>query len=62
MRSGTVVRSLKVGLMLAALCGGATAATPADDVAAGLQWRLLGPFRGGWSTAVQGIPDRPDTF
>jgi photosystem II stability/assembly factor-like uncharacterized protein len=29
---------------------------------AGLQWRLVGPFRGGWGTMAAGIPDQPDTF
>ena len=28
----------------------------------GLQWRLVGPFRGGWATMAAGIPDQPDTF
>ncbi len=28
----------------------------------GLQWRLLGPFRGGWGTMAAGIPDQLDTF
>ena len=32
--------------------------TPLDA----LRWRLVGPFRGGWSEIVAGIPDRPDTF
>lgn len=27
-----------------------------------LHWRLLGPFRGGWATAVAGIPGDPATF
>lgn len=27
-----------------------------------LQWRLLGPFRGGWATMAVGVPTRPDTF
>ncbi len=37
---------------------------PAAPVAtfAALQWRLVGPFRGGWSEMVAGIPDRPDRF
>ena len=25
-------------------------------------WRLVGPFRAGWGTAVAGIPEQPDTF
>lgn len=28
----------------------------------GLQWRLVGPFRGGWGTMAAGIADQPDTF
>ncbi len=28
----------------------------------GLQWRLLGPFRGGWGTMAAGVPDQIDTF
>lgn len=27
-----------------------------------LRWRLVGPFRGGWGTLAQGIPDESDTF
>ncbi len=27
-----------------------------------LRWRLLGPFRAGWSTSADGIPSEPDTF
>ncbi len=26
------------------------------------QWRLVGPFRGGWGEMVVGIPERPDSF
>jgi photosystem II stability/assembly factor-like uncharacterized protein len=29
---------------------------------AGLRWRMIGPFRGGRSNAVTGVPGRPDTF
>jgi hypothetical protein len=29
---------------------------------AGMQWRLLGPFRGGRSVAVTGVPGHPNTF
>ena len=28
----------------------------------GLEWRLVGPHRGGWSTAVAGTPQSADTF
>jgi hypothetical protein len=32
--------------------------TPFTDLA----WRSLGPFRGGWSTCVEGIPSQPNVF
>ena len=32
------------------------------DVASGLNWRLIGPFRAGWATMVTGIPTEPDVF
>ena len=48
------------------------AAAPArsDDVASPgigklysqLQWRQVGPFRGGWSTMAVGVPSEPDVF
>ena len=34
----------------------------AADVASGLNWRLVGPFRAGWSTMVAGVPSQPDVF
>lgn len=33
-----------------------------DNIAAGLRWRSVGPLRAGWSDAVAGVPDQPDTF
>ncbi len=57
------------GLSLAALGlvlatgGPAAAGQPFDpDLFADLRWRQLGPFRGGWSMCVEGIPDQPNTF
>src|SRR5688572_12907862 len=29
---------------------------------AGLRWRLLGPFRGGWATCAAGVPGEPAVF
>ena len=46
----------------------ATAAPPQTQPSPGpadltqMQWRLLGPFRGGWSEMVEGIPGRPDSY
>ena len=28
----------------------------------GMQWRLVGPFRGGWSTMAVGVPSQPNVF
>ena len=28
----------------------------------GLEWRLLGPFRSGWSTMAVGVAQQPDTY
>ncbi len=27
-----------------------------------MEWRLIGPFRAGWGTVCDGIPDQPNTF
>jgi photosystem II stability/assembly factor-like uncharacterized protein len=40
----------------------AQAQTVPDNFLNDVQWRLLGPFRAGWSTTTQGIPDQPDTY
>ncbi len=62
--------SLRRGLLLAGLVlaanAGATAAALAQTFApslfADLQWRDIGPFRGGRTVAVSGVPQRPGTF
>ncbi len=46
-----------------ALFSAALAAAPVPSAALNdLHWRLLGPFRGGWSTVAVGVPDAPDTY
>ncbi len=35
---------------------------PPGSVSGALEWRLLGPFRGGWATMATGVPGQPDTF
>ena len=37
---------------------GSTFSTSSDA----LQWRLIGPFRGGWGTMAQGVPDQPNVY
>jgi photosystem II stability/assembly factor-like uncharacterized protein len=47
--------------IIASACAANTfAAQP--DVTSALQWRQIGPFRGGWSTIALGVPEQPDTF
>jgi photosystem II stability/assembly factor-like uncharacterized protein len=36
--------------------------TPAPTMLDGLEWRLIGPFRSGWSTMAAGVADQPDTY
>jgi photosystem II stability/assembly factor-like uncharacterized protein len=41
----------------------ATLAQPVDPSLYGdMRWRLVGPFRGGWATCAEGVPDAPSTF
>src|ERR1700743_3365575 len=42
----------------------ADAAAPADmgKLYDQLQWRQVGPFRGGWSTMAVGVPGEPNVF
>ena len=51
----------------AVLCLAATLspgiAQPLDPALyADLRWRLVGPFRGGWGTVAEGVPDNPATY
>ena len=49
-------------LIALALPAGAAAEAPASAASQALQWRLVGPFRGGRTRAVTGIPGQPETF
>ena len=49
-------------LFAAALLPLAAAPRTETDVASGLTWRLVGPFRAGWATMVAGVPNQPDVF
>ena len=40
----------------------AAAAPITASVTGAMEWRLLGPFRGGWATMAAGVPAQPDTF
>ena len=52
-----------LGLMLlAALARSASAQQPAPGIFADLQWRMIGPLRGGRTRAVSGVPSQPNVF
>ncbi len=52
--------------LLACLCGFVPAALAAggipEELYQAMEWRLVGPYRGGRVTAVAGVPSRPHTF
>ncbi len=54
------IGSIVLALALTGETNGATAVDPAQYQA--LRYRLLGPSRGGRSTAIEGVPSRPHTF
>jgi len=49
-----------LGLSLATTAAYGATATPIATIDP--QWRLLGPFRGGWAEMIEGIPGQPDSF
>jgi photosystem II stability/assembly factor-like uncharacterized protein len=55
---------LLLGCLLSAWVFRAPAAAdpPPSAAAQALHWRLVGPFRGGRTRAVTGVPGQPDTF
>ena len=53
---------LALGLTQLLIGAAATAATYPETAYADLHWRLVGPFRGGWATAVAGHPTERATF
>ncbi len=58
-------KRVRVSLTLVAVLAAASlpaVATEAASLQADLHWRLLGPFRAGWSTMATGIADQPETF
>jgi photosystem II stability/assembly factor-like uncharacterized protein len=49
-------------LLLAAAAGRVSAQPIPPRLYQGLRWRLIGPFRGGRTVAIAGIPDQPNVF
>jgi len=57
-------RLLVVLLFLVSLAAFTTASAQRIDPALyqGMRWRMIGPFRGGRTVAISGIPDQPNVF
>jgi photosystem II stability/assembly factor-like uncharacterized protein len=55
-------RCLAVALVLLTGSNLARAQTDTAPVTQDLQWRLVGPFRGGRTRAITGVPSQPHTF
>ncbi|MGH9440649.1 MAG: VPS10 domain-containing protein, partial [Thermoanaerobaculia bacterium] len=55
-----------VGIATVCLCVGGALAAFAQPIRpesySDLRWRNIGPFRAGWATCAEGIPDQPDVF
>jgi photosystem II stability/assembly factor-like uncharacterized protein len=58
----SLAAALALLLIPGLLPGPAGAAAVPESSYQDLHWRLVGPFRGGWATAVAGIPGDPTTF
>lgn len=54
--------SLVIVLAALAISGALQAQGYNPNLFSGMQWRLIGPFRGGRVTAVAGIPGQPDIY
>ncbi len=55
--------SALLALALSCLAAQPAAAAHVPEAAFGaLHWRLVGPFRAGWSTCAEGVPGTPGTF
>ena len=59
-----LTKLLAPALVLLALAGAASAASPEPDTdrLEGLEWRMIGPYRGGRVTAVTGVPGKPNLY
>src|SRR2546427_10756622 len=64
MRIGRIVRQLMVWTFVAAFTGGAAALAQQYDqkLFSEMRWRCIGPFRGGRTVAISGVPHQPNVF
>ncbi len=62
MRANGVFLALLVLACANSVARDAAVAPAADSVTSALKWRMIGPFRGGRTRAVAGVPSRPNEF
>ena len=62
MSARSVLHSVIGGALVLTASIGSVAQNVPGDLSADLRWRLLGPFRAGWSSVAAGISGQPDTF
>src|SRR6266481_3023521 len=61
--TGSRPAALIMAILLSGFAGIAAKAQPMSEALyQNLHWRQIGPFRGGWASAIEGIPDQPDLF
>jgi photosystem II stability/assembly factor-like uncharacterized protein len=61
-RSSLLAAALGAALLGLGGAAAMAASPPAGGIGLNPTWRLLGPYRGGWSEMVTGVPGRPDSL
>ena len=56
-----MIAALAAAAVLAPSAAPPSTSPPGAAASDAPRWRLLGPFRGGWATMVEGVPSQPDT-
>src|SRR5690242_1291181 len=62
MRRDSALRRVMVAVWIAGAAAAARAQAFDPKLYGDLRWRLVGPFRGGWATCAEGVPDDPATY
>ena len=63
MRSGAAGKWFIVGLVVATIfCTSANAQQFDQKLYSEMRWRCIGPFRGGRTVAISGVPHQPSVF
>ena len=51
-----------LSLLIFSIISSSFSQTILEKTYAGMKWRLVGPYRAGWGTMAEGIPNEPNTF